>query len=125
MGFLGYAYYAENRKKLGVLLIDGGNGFLYPSEETVMEGRYQPLSRTIFIYVNKRSVERPEVNEYVEFYLRNVRRLVRRVHYFPLSDRAYKIAAERFMQGVTGIIFKGEARVGMRIEDLVKLIETH
>jgi hypothetical protein len=57
--------------------------------------------------------------------LTNARRLVRRAHYFPLSDRAYKIAAERFTQGVTGTIFKGEARVGMRIEDLVKLIETH
>jgi hypothetical protein len=42
-----------------------------------------------------------------------------------ITDRAYKIAAERFTQGVTGTIFKGEARVGMRIKDLVKLIKTH
>jgi len=125
LGFFGYAYYAENPDKLKLVAIDGGKGPILPSEKTVMDGTYSPLSRPIFIYVNKRSVDRPEVKEFVEFYLRNVRRLVRRAHYFPLSDRAYKIAAKRFTQGVTGTIFKGETRVGMRIEDLVKLIEAH
>ena len=125
LGFLGYAYYAENKKKLGVVLIDGGNGFLFPSEETVMDGKYQPLSRPAFIYVNKRSAERPEVKEFVEFYFRNASRLVRQANYFPLSDRAYRLTVERFTKGVTGTVFKGEARVGMRIEDLVKLMQPH
>lgn len=119
--FLGYAYYAENRKKLGVVLIDGGNGFLYPSEETVMEGRYHPLSRPIFIYVNKRSVERPEVKKFVEFYLRNASKLARQVKCIPLPDRAYKLAAERFAKGVAGTVFGGEMRVAMKVEELLKL----
>jgi phosphate transport system substrate-binding protein len=94
LGFSGYAYYAKNKDKLAVVLIDGGNGFLFPSEETVMEGRYQPLSRPVFIYVNNRAAERPEVKESVEFYLRNAPKLVRRAKYIPLPDGAYKLAAE-------------------------------
>jgi len=104
-----------------VVLIDGGNGFLFPSEETIMEGRYQPLSRPIFIYINKRSAERPELKEFVEFYLRNAPKIVRQAKYIPLPDRAYKLAAERFAKGVAGTVFGGEMRVAMKVEELLKL----
>ena len=90
-----------------------------------MSGTYQPLSRPIFIYVNKKSVDRPEVKAFVEFYLRNARRLVRHASYFPLPDMAYELMAERFRKRVTGSVFTGEAKIGMRIEDLVKLMQTH
>jgi len=120
-GFFGYAYYAKNKDKLAVVLINGGNGFLFPSEETVIDGKYQPLSRPVFIYVNKRSAERPEVKEFVEFYLRNAPKLVRRAKYIPLPDRAYKLAAERFAKGVTGTVFGGEVKVAMKMEEFLKL----
>jgi len=125
LGFLGYAYYVRNKRKLGVALINGGNWFLLPSEHTVMSGTYQPLTRPIFIYVNKKSVDRPEVKEFVEFYLHNARRLVRQASYFPLPDIVYELVAERFRRGVTGTVFAGETKIGIRIEDLVKLIERH
>ena len=121
VGFLGYAYFSKNKDKLAVVLIDGGNGFLFPSEETVVEGRYQPLSRPVFIYVNKRSAERPGVKEFVEFYLRNAPKLVRRAKYIPLPDRAYNLAAERFAKGVTGTVFGGEVKVAMKMEEFLKL----
>jgi len=125
LGFLGYAYYARNKKYLGGVAINAGNWFLLPSEETVMSGTYQPLSRPVFVYVNKSSVDRPEVKEFVEFYFRNARRLVRQAKYFPLPDAAYELVAERFRKRVTGSVFTGEAKIGMRIEDLVKLMQTH
>ncbi len=96
LGFFGYAYYAENPDKLKLVAIDGGKGPILPSEKTVMDGTYYPLSRPIFIYVNKKSAERPEVKEFVEFYLKNASKLVKQVKYIPLPDRAYKLAAERF-----------------------------
>ena len=123
LGFFGYAYYAENRDKLKLVAIDGGKGAILPSERTVMDGTYTPLSRPIFIYVNKKSAEKPEVKEFVEFYLKNASNLVKQVKYIPLPDRAYKLAEERFSRKVLGTLFAGEAKIGMRIEDLLKLEE--
>jgi phosphate transport system substrate-binding protein len=123
LGFFGYAYYAENPDKLKLVAIDGGRGAILPSEKTVMDGTYNPLSRPIFIYVNKKSAEKPEVKEFVEFYLKNASNLVKQVKYIPLPDRAYRLAEERFSKKVLGTLFGGESKVGMRIEDLLKLEE--
>lgn len=123
LGFFGYAYYAENPDKLKLVAIDGGRGPILPSEKTVMDGTYYPLSRPIFIYVNKKSAEKPEVKEFVEFYLKNASKLVKEVKYIPLPDRAYKLAMERFAKRMTGTVFGGEAKIGMKIEDLLKLEE--
>ena len=54
LGFFGYAYYAENKSKLKVVPIDGGNGAVSPTSKTINDGSYSPLSRPIFIYVNPR-----------------------------------------------------------------------
>ena len=86
-----------------------------------MNGTYQPLSRPIFIYVNKKSAQRPEVKEFVDFYLKNAPTLVKQVKYIPLPDTAYKLAPERFAKRVTGTVFGGEAKVGVKIEELLKL----
>jgi phosphate transport system substrate-binding protein len=123
LGFFGYAYYAENPDKLKLVGIDGGKGPVLPSLQTVMDGTYAPLSRPIFIYVNKKSMERPEVKEFVEFYLKNASALVKQVKYIPLPDRAYSLAGDRFAKRVTGTMFGGEAKIGMRVEDLLKLEE--
>jgi len=123
LGFFGYSYYAENKDKLKIVSIDPGKGPVTPSEKTIMEGSYHPLSRPIFIYVSKKSAERPEIREFVEFYLKNASKLVKQVKYVPLPDRAYKLAEERFAKRVTGTVFAGEAKVGMKIEDLLKLEE--
>ena len=36
---------------------------------TVLDGTYQPLARPIFIYVNAKSLDRPEVKKFVDYYL--------------------------------------------------------
>ena len=123
LGFFGYAYYAENPDKLKLVAIDGGKGAILPSEKTVMDGTYNPLSRPIFIYVNKKSAEKPDVKEFVEFYLKSASNLVKQVKYIPLPDRAYRLAEERFSKKVLGTLFGGEPKIGMRIEDLLKLEE--
>jgi phosphate transport system substrate-binding protein len=123
LGFFGYAYYAENPDKLKLVAVDGGKGPIAPSMKTVMDGTYSPLSRPIFIYVNKKSAERAEVKEFVDFYLKNAPKLVKQVKYIPLPDRAYQLASERFGKRVTGSVFGGEAKIGMKVEDLLKLEE--
>lgn len=123
LGYFGLAYYEENKDKLRLVPIVNpkiGKAVL-PSEKTVMDGTYQPLSRPIFIYVNTRSLERAEVKEFVEFYLKNAPKLVREVRYIPLPQRAYKLAIERLSKKKTGSMFGGKPEVGMKIEDLLRL----
>ena len=85
LGYFGFAYYIENQAKLRAVAIDGGKGPVGPSPKTVEDGTYQPLSRPIFIYVSKKSLDsKPEVKEFVDFYLKNAAKLVKDVKYVAL-----------------------------------------
>jgi phosphate transport system substrate-binding protein len=119
LGYFGYAYYGENQKKLKAVGIDGGKGPVMPSPKTVEDNTYQPLSRPIFIYVNKKSAEKPEVKQFVEFYLKNAPTLIKAVKYIPLPAKAYDVALGHFQKGRVGTVFGGEASVGLKIEDLL------
>ncbi|MFN3739980.1 MAG: PstS family phosphate ABC transporter substrate-binding protein [Thermodesulfovibrionales bacterium] len=122
LGYFGLAYYEENRDKLRLVpIVNPKTGkAVLPSTETVMDGSYQPLSRPIFIYVNLKSLERPEVKEFVEFYLKNAPQLVKEVKYIPLPAKAYDLAMERLTKKKTGSMFGGEPEIGVKIEDLLK-----
>ncbi|MBI4285873.1 MAG: PstS family phosphate ABC transporter substrate-binding protein [Chloroflexi bacterium] len=89
LGYLGYAYYVENKDKLKLVAVDGGAGPILPSAETIRNGTYIPLSRPIFIYVNKTALARPEVKEFVRFYMSEGPELVTEVGYIPLPAQAY------------------------------------
>ncbi len=90
LGYFGYAYYAENQDKLKVLGIDGGSGCVTPTEETINNGTYAPLSRPLFIYVNKASLEKPEVEAFIEYYMENAPELAAEVGYVPLPSSIYE-----------------------------------
>lgn len=120
LGFFGFAYYVENQKKLKAVAIDGGKGPVIPSEKTVEDGTYQPLSRPIFIYVNIKSAEKPEVREFVEFYMKNAVALVKEVKFFSLPAQAYSINLEHLSKKKVGTVFGGKPEVGLRIEEVLK-----
>ncbi|HEY2920429.1 MAG TPA: PstS family phosphate ABC transporter substrate-binding protein [Candidatus Binatia bacterium] len=120
LGYFGFAYYIENQKKLKAVAVDGGKGPVAPSPKTVEDGTYQPLSRPIFIYVSKKSFDKPQVKEFVEFYLKNAADLVKQVKYVPLPANAYSLGLEHLKKGKIGTVFGGEAEVGVKIEDLLK-----
>ncbi|BAC87955.1 PstS family phosphate ABC transporter substrate-binding protein [Gloeobacter violaceus] len=120
LGYFGYAYYAENKNKLKAVGIDGGKGPVLPSEKTVEDGSYSPLSRPIFIYVNAAAaVEKPELRQFVEFYLKNAPTLAKQVKYVPLPTTAYNVSLGHFQQNRIGTVFGGQAEVGSKIEDLL------
>lgn len=121
LGFFGLAYYVENQNKLKAVPIvekDGKPGVL-PSLKTVEDGTYQPLSRPIFIYVKVKSLDRPEVKEFVEFYLKNAAKLTKEVKYVPLPPKAYDIAMQHVAKKKTGTVFGGHSEVGLKIDDLL------
>jgi phosphate transport system substrate-binding protein len=120
LGYFGLAYYIENQDKLKAVAIDNGKGCVLPSEETVRNGTYQPLSRPLFIYVSRKAADRPEVEAFVRFYLEKGPALVKQVGYIPLPDAVYQLALKRFEARKVGTLFKGEPPVGLSIEDLLK-----
>ncbi|MFT5320577.1 MAG: phosphate transport system substrate-binding protein [Pseudohongiellaceae bacterium] len=95
MGFFGFAYYIENRDKLNVVPIDGGNGAVIPTTTTINDGSYSPLSRPIFIYLNSASLARPEVSAFVDFYIDNAAILSSEVGYIALPDEMYQESRDK------------------------------
>lgn len=121
LGFFGFAYYIENQKKVNAVAIDNGNGGIIPSAETVENGNYEPLSRPIFIYVNAKAADKPEVSEFVNFYMKNAPALVKEVKYFPLPNEAYQFNLNHLNERKVGTVFGGESKIDLKIDELLKL----
>jgi phosphate transport system substrate-binding protein len=85
LGYFGQAYYEAHKDKLIAIAIAKKNGepFVAPSVETVLDRSY-PLSRPLFLYIRTSSLQRPEVKEFVDYYMRRTD-LVSTVKYVPLS----------------------------------------
>jgi phosphate transport system substrate-binding protein len=95
IGFFGYAYYAENKDKLKVVPIDGGNGPVEPNGDTIKDGSYAPLSRPLFTYVSNKAVaEKEQVADYVRFTLENAAAMSEEVGYVALPEEEYTKALE-------------------------------
>lgn len=93
LAYFGYTYYVENQDKLKAVAVDG----VTPSLESVRNGRYKPLGRPIFIYVNVDAAKtKPEVKEFVGFYLDNASQLVQDVRSIPRTD--YQATKQKFLQ---------------------------
>jgi phosphate transport system substrate-binding protein len=122
LGYFGYAYYSENKDKLKAVPIAAaaGQAGVEPSLDTVISGKYKPLSRPIFIYVNAKSYERPEVQQFIDYYMKHSNALVREVKYVPLPGAAYTHNLDMLAKKQLGTKFGGEAQVGMTIEELMK-----
>jgi len=122
LGYFGLAYYEENKDKLKLVPIVNPKTKqpVLPTLETVKSGEYSPLSRPLFIYINTKAAERPEVKELVEFYLKNAPKLTKEVGYIPLPQTVYELASDRFSKKKTGSVFGGEPEVSFKIEDLLK-----
>jgi phosphate transport system substrate-binding protein len=121
IGYFGLAYYLENKDKLKAVPIvnKGSTKAVAPGLETVMDGTYQPLARPIFIYVSEKAMQRPEVKEFVEFYIKNAPKLVKEVGYVPLQPANYAQALKNFQSKKLGTGFGGKAEVGVRVDDLL------
>lgn len=126
LAYFGYAYYEENQRLLKPVAIDNSNGPVIPSSEAVVEGQYQPLSRPLFIYVNTQSLEsKPELQEFVEFYLLNAEAFSKAVGYVPLPDETYTIALDHFQQNKLGTAFAGKAQTNLKLDELLQQEKTY
>lgn len=120
LGYIPFAYYAAQMKKLKAVAVAGKDGPVLPSAESVLKGNYQPLSRPLFIYVSEHAAKRPEVKDFVEYYLTEGPKLIAEVRYIPLAEQAYGMAHERFKKGVVGTGFDGKPEVGLPVEEIMR-----
>jgi phosphate transport system substrate-binding protein len=122
LGYFGYAYFEENQSRLKLVSIDAGKGggCVAPSADTVNNGTYQPLSRPLFIYAKTSSLQKPEVQEFIKFYLSpaNAARYISQVGYIPFPERIYQQANGRLDARKTGSVFPGRSVEGVRLDDL-------
>ncbi|MDA1095901.1 MAG: PstS family phosphate ABC transporter substrate-binding protein [Chloroflexi bacterium] len=95
LGYFGYAYYEENISKLKAVGVDAGEGCVEPNPQTIADGSYSPLSRPLFIYVNKQALRRPEVQAFVQFYMEHGATLTREVGYVAEAADVYAENARR------------------------------
>ncbi len=96
LGFFGLAYFEENQDKLKLVAVDNGTAAVKPSLETVKDGSYSPLSRPLFIYVSSLAKDKPEVVEFINFYIENAGLLSEEVGYIPLPAVEYTKQQEKF-----------------------------
>lgn len=106
LGYFGMAYYEALRGKLNLVpIVNPKTGRpVLPSLQTVMDGTYEPLSRPLLIYVNRKSADRPEVARFLDFFLKNAPRITAEVKYVPLTAEEHKRTTERLIKRVTGTV---------------------
>jgi phosphate transport system substrate-binding protein len=125
MGYFGLAYYEENKDKIRALPISAKAGApaVEPTFDSVKNGKYIPLSRPLFIYVNATAAAfKPEVKAFVNFYLDNAPELVKEVKYVPLPTEDYTAVKAHFKAMKPGTGFGGKSEVGIKITDLLSRI---
>ena len=96
LGYFGLSYYEENKTRLNLVRVDGGNGCIAPTRKTVQSKRYKPLSRPLFIYVKKTSFVKAPVHAFIGYILKNEREIARRSRFVPLTDAQLALARDKF-----------------------------
>jgi phosphate transport system substrate-binding protein len=109
IGFLGYAFYAENKDKINSVAIENKAGeFVKPTNESIESGDYNPLSRPLFVYWNVDSLARPEVAALANFHVDVAGDASEEVGYVRLPSWVYESMNERLQSKTTGSIYYDE-----------------
>jgi phosphate transport system substrate-binding protein len=104
LGYFGLSYYLENKERLRAVAIDGGDGCVEPSVETVQDGTYKPLSRPLLMYVNEDSLaDKEAIDPFLTFLLDNESSLVRVAKFVPLTQRQLEDARTALESGGVGV----------------------
>lgn len=121
LGYFGLGYYAANWNRLNTLAVDNGQLGIQPTADAVKALEYQPLTRPLFIYVNAGAVEnKPELQEFVQYYIDDVRSWVPFVGYVPLEAETYKLVRDRFEDRIIGTVYGGELQTDIQIEEMLQ-----
>ena len=96
LGYFGLSYFEQNQDQINDVEVDGGDGCVAPSTETVQDGSYTPLSRPLFIYVKNESLQKPEVKAFVQYLLDNEQTIAENALFVPLTDEQLQASQSTF-----------------------------
>jgi phosphate transport system substrate-binding protein len=124
LGYVGFGYYETHKSTLKAVPIDDGDqeigpGAIEPSPNTVRRGLYRPLSRPLFIYVNTKRLDRPEVKAFVNYYIRHSEDLAAKAGGIPLNGMLYGLVQERVNKKLEGSLYEKPDAAGRSIEQLL------
>ena len=86
LGYFGFSYYEQNQDSLNLVGVDGGEGCVTPSTETIQSGEYSPLGRPLFMYPSAEALERPEVKAFMDFILESYQPIAEASQMVPMSQ---------------------------------------
>jgi phosphate transport system substrate-binding protein len=126
LGYVPLAYYLANRSRLRAVPVAQASGgvAIALSVESIAKGQYHPLSRPLFLYVNAKALDRPDVRSFAEHYLKQAGHLARELDYVPLADATYSVGQQRLRQRIVGSRWDGAVPVGVTLETLHKRFAT-
>jgi phosphate transport system substrate-binding protein len=94
LGYFGHSYYEQNQDKLNLVKVDGGDGCVEPTTETIQTGEYKPLSRPLFMYPSTKALKRPEVKAFLDYIVENYQPIAEASQIVPMAqDQADKAKA--------------------------------
>lgn len=96
LGYFGYSFYVENKSTLRAIPIKHKGVVVAPTEKTINDESYRPLSRLVYIYVNKQALKKSEVKEFVRYYLNTSSKISKEVGFIPLNEKISKTTLEQF-----------------------------
>jgi phosphate transport system substrate-binding protein len=86
MFYVGFSYYVENQDQAKALQIDGGDGCVEPSMETVQDGSYSPLARPLFQYPSDQALDKPEVAAFFDFFVENQQQIAEAAGFVGMTE---------------------------------------
>jgi phosphate transport system substrate-binding protein len=106
LGYMGFAYYSENKDQVKALAVDDGDGCTEPTLDTAKSGAYTPLARPLFTYVKQSALSRDEVHEFATFWLENATStelVAEKVGYVPLGDDEKQAQLETLQNAIDSV----------------------
>lgn len=121
LGYFGFSYVQANQNKLRVLPVAQSAGAVSPSVASVQAGRYRPLARPLFIYINDGALTgRSDVQKFTSFFVRNGLRLVEKAGEIPLPASTYQLVESKLYKRIPGSAFSGDLPVGLSIGEALR-----
>ena len=121
LGYFGLGYYAANWNRLKSLAVDNGQQASQPTVDAIKNSGYQPLTRPLFIYVDTEALQaKPELQSFVQYYLKGVQNWVPFVGYVPLERETYRLVSERLEQQVVGTVYGGTLDSELSVEEMLQ-----
>ena len=94
-GYTEYGLYAPHAESVKAIAVDSGEGCVRPTPETIADGSFRPLSRTLFLYASARALTRPAAKAFLQYYLDNVEAVAPATGFVPLTEEQLSASKAR------------------------------